>query len=334
MFPFLSAHNKMTPTSIENTQENASQVRRAAFVYALQTFRLGASEESCKRCLELMEMSTSTGDFKNLYASQRILAMLNHELLASDTQSINSYQSLMGDLELSRTVLQQRNFSEAIRLKQISKKSEAAVVLRSMCSELIDSGSIDVYTASAFNQLSTLARELMLETPRGRETTYEEYKRLYGWALANAKRVALNFEEEKPHTYREEAWEMSLMGRGGHSVGLTLRNLMSSLLRARALGFESEEIATFKAWDSMCHDYELGVPGMGGSERSRYNDLLQRAESSARIASKEFESPTTSTVDEGNLERDLEFCLQETLTELGSSINQHVQSEVVVLSSV
>ena len=215
--------------------ETAAQVRRATFVCALQTFRLGAFHKARKLCFDLVESSNADSDFQNLFASQRILAMLNCNGSEFEPQPDIAQNSTVPNAELSTSALQQQNWLEATRLYQQGKTSEAAKKMRSVCLDLGDWRSVDEYSSAAFVELATMAREVMLETPRGQETTYSEYERLYRWSLRNAKRVAQRFEQEKPHTYREEAWETALFGGGGHAAGMTLRTLMSSLLRARAL---------------------------------------------------------------------------------------------------
>ena len=306
-------------------QETAAQVRRAGFVYAQQMFRLGAFTESRRCCLELVEKSIADSDFQNLFASQRLLAMLNSSASVTETQSVNACDSDVSNAELSSSALRQRNLLEVTRLYQLGKTSEAAKKMRSVCLDLADWRNVDESISSAFVELATMAREAMLETPRGLETTYSEYERLYRWALKNAKRVAQQFEQEKPHTYREEAWENALFGGGGHVAGLTLRSLMSSLLRARALGFVAEEIATFAAWDSMCQKYELGVLAMPQIERDRYDELLARATS--QLQSTEVEA-TSPTIEMRLGEDDLEASLEDVLTELSCALSLGFQTDL------
>lgn len=294
----------------------ATQVRRATFLCALQTFRLGAFHEARKLFLDLAEKSIADADFQNLYASQRLLAMLNRNATGMETQPAIANNSAVSNAELSTSALQQQNWLEATRLHQLGETSESAKKMRSVCLDLGDWRSVDEYTASAFVELATMAREVMLETPRCQETTYSEYERLYRWALRNAKRVAQQFEKEKPHTYREEAWETALFGFGGHTAGLTLRNLMSSLLRARALGYVSEEIATFAAWDSMCNSNELGVLEMPQSERTRYDELLSRVQITAPIQSNAVSG------DEADL---LEATFEDVLADLDSALSLDFQ---------
>lgn len=314
------------------TQETASQVRRAAFDYAQQMLRLGAFTEARKLCLELVEKSIADSDFQNLFASQRLLAMLNSNASVMEPQSANACISdvIVSDAELSSSALQQRNLLEATRLRQMGKTSEAAKKMRSVCLDLGDWRGVDESVSSAFVELATVAREVMLETPRGHETTYNEYERLYRWALKNAKRVAQQFEQEKPHTYREEAWETALFGGGGHVAGLTLRSLMSSLLRARALGFVTEEIATFAAWDSMCHKHELAVLEMPKLERARYDELAARAQTSPQLQSDADKATTSPTLGIVTGDDELESSFEDVLSELSSALNLSFQTEVEV----
>ncbi len=308
----------------------ATQVRRASYVCALQTFRLGAFHEARKLFLDLVEKSIADADFQNLFASKRILAMLNSNASDMETQPAIAHHSAVSNTELSTSALQQQNWLEATRLFQLGETSEAAKKMRSVCLDLGDWRSVDEYTSSAFVELATMAREVMLETPRGQETTYSEYERLYRWALRNAKRIAQQFEQEKPHTYREEAWETALFSGGGHAAGLTLRNLLSSLLRARALGYVSEEITTFAAWDSMCHNYELGVLEMPQSERTRYDELLCRAQTPPSIKSNAVSTTTTttsSTLSSGNGADELEASFEDVLAGVSCALDLDFQTD-------
>jgi hypothetical protein len=314
-------------------QETAAQVRCAALVYAKQTFRLGAFREARKLCLELVEKSIADSDFQNLFASQRLLAMLNSNSSRMEYQSTHVCNSEVSNSEVSNTelslsALRQRSLLDATRLYQLGKTSEAAKEMRSVCLDLGDWRGVDDSNSSAFVELATMAREVMLATPRGQETTYNEYKRLYRWALKNAKRVAQRFEQEKPHTYREEAWENALFGGSGHVAGLTLRSLMSSLLRARALGFVAEEIATFVSWDSMCQRYELGVLEMPQLERARYDDLIGGTRTSPQSKSSEVQANTSSTLEMALSDDDLEASFEDVLDELSSALNLSFQTEV------
>jgi hypothetical protein len=80
------------------------------------------------------------------------------------------------------------------------------------------------------------------------------------------------------------------------------------------LSYVTEEIATFAAWDSMCHDYELGVLEMPRLERARYDELLCRAQTTTSINPHAVLTASSPTIESGDGADELEASLEDVLT--------------------